>query len=154
MQSTIVPKEVIWVRKILWIMVIVPTLIVAIMVIFLGSMFGLELVKNLLLKIPAYGFLFVLIWGINHFLLKGNKWVMYFTIALAIYFTIAWVEIVLNITQNTGDTNTLFITSLVILFKILSFCQIALNLSVVFLLIKRRAYFHKSNLNAVQIDNN
>lgn len=82
MQVITVPKEVIWVTRLLWIDIIV-RLIIVFAVVLTSTLGNEEKLVRLLMVIPKTLIMALIVLGINYFLHKGNKWFFILTIGLA-----------------------------------------------------------------------
>jgi hypothetical protein len=129
MQDTVIPKEVIWVTKILWIDILLRFIVV--LFILLTSSFSDEEILVRLLTVSIK----IIIWsiaiiGINYFLKKGNKWIMIF------FMVIVSSVVISNIFSIYGATQDILLIS-----KVLYFIQILIGSFIIYLLTKERNFF-------------
>lgn len=127
MQVVTVPKEVIWVTKLTWIW-----LIISIVVNFtLSGIFKIEaLLIYLMVALPIVA----LIWVINYFLKKANKWVMWiFVIGLVLVIFLDLYKVLLPSLLTAKEIEAM--PSYII--------RILFGLPIVYLLLKQKEFFNK-----------
>lgn len=133
MQAVTVPKEVIWATRFLWLSVIIPLILIFIVAGMYGeeSFFILDIFYAIERKIVTILIGLFLIFGINYFLLKGNKWVMWLVV------------IILGFTafMNTITIAAYFAENSAILERIIYLIKIVFYIPIVYLLVKQRAFF-------------
>lgn len=133
MQVATVPKEVLWATKFLWLSVIIPLVLIFIVAGMYGtqSFFILDIIDAIGRKIATILTGLFLIFGINYFLLKGNKWVMWLVV------------IVFGFTafMNTITITAYFAENSAILVRIIYLIKIVFYIPIVYLLVKQRAFF-------------
>lgn len=126
MQVVTVPKEVIWVTRLLWIDIFIRLIMVSIMVL-TSSLGDEEKLVRLLMVLPKTVIWMLVLLGINHFLLKGNKWAMRF--------------LILFIGSVIVSNIFAFFDPLTIENQIMYITRILLGCSIIYLLIKQKAFF-------------
>lgn len=133
MQNFIVPQEVIWVTRLLWLSVIIPLIMIFIVAGMYGeeSFFILDIFYAIERKIVTILIGLFLIFGINYFLLKGNKWVMWLVV------------IILGFTafMNTITIAAYFAENSAMVVRTIYVLKIMFYIPIVFLLVKQRAFF-------------
>lgn len=129
MQDTVIPKEIVWVTKVLWLDILL-RLIVVLFILVTSSFSNEEILVRLLtvsIKIIVWS---IAIIGINNFLKKGNKWIMILLMVIVSSVVIS------NIFSIYGATQDVFLIN-----KVLYFIQILIGSFLIYLLTKERNFF-------------
>lgn len=129
MQDTVIPKEIVWVTKVLWLDILL-RLIVVLFILVTSSFSNEEILVRLLtvsIKIIVWS---IAIIGINNFLKKGNKWIMILLMVIVSSVVIS------NIFSIYGATQDVFLIN-----KVLYFIQILIGSFIIYLLTKERNFF-------------
>ena len=126
MQVVTVPREVIWVTRLLWIDIVIHLffgLIVA-------NSFGIDGTISVIKLLPKIAIWFIIVLGVNYFLLKGNKWSMIIVVLSAIL-------IIVNKLVNS------VFSDIHLMYLLLDMMRIIFGLAIIYLLLKQKAFFHK-----------
>lgn len=133
MQVLTAPREVIWATRLLWLSVIIPLVLIFIVAGMYGteSFFILDIIYAIGRKIVTILTGLFLIFGINYFLLKGNKWVMWLVVIIFGFTAF----------MNTITITAYFAENSVMLERIIYLVKIVFYIPIVYLLLKQRAFF-------------
>lgn len=133
MQVATVPKEVLWATRLLWLSAIIPLVLIFIVAGMYGteSFFILDIIYAIGRKIVTILTGLFLIFGINYFLLKGNKWVMWLVVIIFAFTAF----------MNTITITAYFAENSAILERIIYLIKIVFYIPIVYLLVKQRAFF-------------
>ena len=127
MSVVVVPHEVIWVMRLNWIW-----LIVNVVVNYVLS--GHNNLIGALIYLMVASTIIPIIWVINYFLKKANKWLMWVFVGGLILLTLIETSKLLTISVLT-DSEIQTIPSAII--------RILFGVPIVYLLLKQKAFFHK-----------
>lgn len=127
MQVVTVPKEVIWVTRLLWIDMILHLVFGFIV----ASTFGIDGIISVIKLLPKIAIWFIIVFGLNYFLLKGNKWSMIIVVLSAIL-------IIVNKLMNS------VFDDIHLMYLLLDMMRIAIGIFVVYFLIIQRRFFNNA----------
>lgn len=130
MQVVTVPKEVIWATRLLWIDMILH-LVFGLIV---ASTFGIDGISSVIKLLPKIAIWFIVVFGLNYFLLKGKKWSMIIVVLSAIL-------IIVN-----QPVNSVF-DDIHLIHLFLDMMRIAIGVLVVYFLIIQREFFNNTSQN-------
>lgn len=125
MQVVTVPKEVIWVTRLLWIDMILH-LVFGLIV---ASTFGIDGISSVIKLLPKIAIWFIIVFGLNYFLLKGNKWSM-------IIVVLSTILIIVNKLVNS------VFDDIHLMYLLLDMIRIVIGVFVVYFLIIQRGFFN------------
>lgn len=129
MQVVTVPKEVIWATRLLWIWLIVNVVVNY-------ALSGYDNLIAALIYLMVASTIIPIIWVINHFLKKANKWVMWVFVGGLILVILLETSKLLMISLLT-ESEIKTIPSAII--------RILFGVPIIYLLLKQKAFFHKKN---------